>query len=161
MNLYCGIDPSFSNTGIVIINDEYEIISQHLISTKKQDREYDTEQRMIYIKSSINEIMNEHKNNLQYTAIEGISFGSKGEGADQLAALNYYIRIFLLQNKIVYFSIPPTSLKKFVTGSGQCKKNLMLKEVYKKWGVDFSDDNLCDSYSLARMAQFNYHKGIK
>jgi hypothetical protein len=34
----------------------------------------------------------------------------------------------------------------------------MLKEVYKKWGEDFDDDNICDSYALARLAQFNYNK---
>ena len=28
----------------------------------------------------------------------------------------------------------------------------MIKEVYKKWGYDTSDDNLADAYGLAMMA---------
>ena len=46
----------------------------------------------------------------------------------------------------------PTSLKKYVTGTGTAKKQQILLGVYKRWGVEFHDDNLADSYGLARMA---------
>jgi hypothetical protein len=46
--------------------------------------------------------------------------------------------------------VPPTSLKKFVSGSGGAKKNTMLAHVYKKWGVLFSDDNQADAYALEK-----------
>ena len=29
-------------------------------------------------------------------------------------------------------------------------KELMLKEAYKKWGVDYINNNLCDAYCLSR-----------
>lgn len=50
--------------------------------------------------------------------------------------------------------VPPTILKKYVTGSGSTKvsKSQMLLQVYKKWGVEFTDDNAADSYGLARIA---------
>ena len=42
--------------------------------------------------------------------------------------------------------VAPTALKKFVTGSGAAgKKNLMLLATYRKWGVEFDDDNKADS----------------
>lgn len=44
--------------------------------------------------------------------------------------------------------VPPTSLKKFVTGKGNAKKNEMLLGVYKQWGVSFADDNQADAYAL-------------
>lgn len=48
--------------------------------------------------------------------------------------------------------IAPSTLKKFVTGAGNSKgKNVMLLATYKKWGVEFSNDNLCDAYGLARL----------
>lgn len=157
-NLFVGIDASFSGTGVVIINNEYKIIEQKLIGTKRKDNEeYDIEYRMLYIVKALESLL-KYKEDIKLVLIEGISFGSTGEGAAQLAALNYFIRIFLLNNNIPYSSITPTNLKKFVTGTGQCKKNLMLKEVYKKWGEDFQDDNICDSYSLARMANFKFNK---
>lgn len=48
--------------------------------------------------------------------------------------------------------IPPTSLKKYVTGKGTgVQKNQMLLQVYKKWSVEFDDDNAADSYGIARL----------
>jgi len=158
--LYVGIDASFSGTGVVIINNEFKIIEQRLIGTKKRDDIYDIEHRMLYIVKAL-EFLLKYKNDIKLVLIEGLSYGSTGDGAAQLAALNYFIRIFLLQNDIPYGSVTPSSLKKFVTGTGQCKKNLMLKEVYKKWGEDFQDDNLCDSYALSRYAYEIYKKGKK
>ena len=48
--------------------------------------------------------------------------------------------------------VPPTSLKKYVTGRGTgVQKNQMLLQVFKKWGVEFPDDNAADSYGLAHI----------
>ena len=48
--------------------------------------------------------------------------------------------------------IPPMTLKKFAAGTGKAKKAEMLLKVYKRWGVEFTEDNACDSYALARIA---------
>ena len=48
--------------------------------------------------------------------------------------------------------VPPTSLKKFVTGRGNAKKQEMLLEVYKRWGVELRDDNAADAFGLAKIA---------
>jgi len=48
--------------------------------------------------------------------------------------------------------VPPTNLKKYVTGKGNgVSKSQMLLQVYKKWGVEFNDDNAADSYGLAHL----------
>ena len=48
--------------------------------------------------------------------------------------------------------VAPTTLKKYVTGKGTgVQKNSMLLNVYKKWGVEFTDDNAADSYGLAHL----------
>lgn len=48
--------------------------------------------------------------------------------------------------------VPPMTLKKYVTGKGNAKKQEMLLQVYKRWGVEFTDDNAADAYSLGRLA---------
>jgi crossover junction endodeoxyribonuclease RuvC len=157
-NLFVGIDASFSGTGVVIINNDFKIIEQKLIGTKKrEDDEYDIEHRMLYIIKALESLL-EYKQDIKLVLIEGISFGSTGDGAAQLAALNYFIRIFLLNNGVPYGSVTPTKLKQFGSGKGQSKKNLMLKEVFKRWGEDFDDDNICDAYCLSRMAHFKFNK---
>ena len=154
---FCGIDPSMSATGLIIIDNDLNIVEQKLICTKKQNIYQDIEYRILNIIEKLQCILI-HKDKIKMVLIEGISYGSTGDGAAQLAALNYAIRIWLLLQNIPYKDAPPSAVKKFVTGKGNCKKNLMFKEVYKKWNVDFSDDNLCDAYALARLAKHNYMK---
>jgi Holliday junction resolvasome RuvABC endonuclease subunit len=48
--------------------------------------------------------------------------------------------------------IPPMTLKKYATGKGTSKKQEMLMQIYKRWGVEFNDDNAADAYALARLA---------
>jgi crossover junction endodeoxyribonuclease RuvC len=48
--------------------------------------------------------------------------------------------------------VAPQQLKKFATGNGNTKKELITKEVLKRWGVDFDDTNLAEAYVLARIA---------
>jgi crossover junction endodeoxyribonuclease RuvC len=44
------------------------------------------------------------------------------------------------------------TLKKYATGKGTAKKQEMLLQMYKRWGVEFNDDNAADAYALARLA---------
>jgi Holliday junction resolvasome RuvABC endonuclease subunit len=48
--------------------------------------------------------------------------------------------------------ISPMTLKKYATGKGTSKKQEMLLQIYKRWGVEFSDDNAADAYALGRLA---------
>lgn len=52
--------------------------------------------------------------------------------------------------------VPPMTLKKYAAGKGNAKKQEMLLQIYKRWGVEFNDDNAADSYALARLAA-KYH----
>ena len=48
--------------------------------------------------------------------------------------------------------VPPMTLKKYASGKGNAKKQEMLLQIYKRWGVEFTNDNAADSYALARLA---------
>ena len=48
--------------------------------------------------------------------------------------------------------IPPMTVKKYAAGKGNAKKQEMLMQIYKRWGIEFNDDNAADSYALGRMA---------
>lgn len=48
--------------------------------------------------------------------------------------------------------IPPMTLKKYASGKGTSKKQEMLLQIYKRYGVEFNDDNAADAYALARLA---------
>lgn len=48
--------------------------------------------------------------------------------------------------------VPPMTLKKYAAGKGTAKKQEMLMQIYKRWHIEFNDDNAADSYALARLA---------
>jgi len=149
---FVGLDLSFRGTGLSVLSESSDILSQKLISSSPKEC---IEQRIISIS---NEIFNEiRKLGLFIVCIEGLSFSSSGQATLDLAGLHFYIRVFLHENYPgEFFVISPNTLKKFVTGTGRCQKNLMLLKTYKKFGVEFTDDNLCDSYCLAQYAKNNY-----
>jgi hypothetical protein len=85
--------------------------------------------------------------------IEGYAFGAKGSSGISLGELGGVTRLALHDLTIPYIEIPPTQLKKFVTGKGGAPKDIMLKEVYKRWGADFNDDNIADAFSLVQLGR--------
>ena len=52
--------------------------------------------------------------------------------------------------------VPPMTLKKYAAGKGNAKKQEMLLQIYKRWGIEFNDDNAADSYALARLTSGNF-----
>ena len=45
----------------------------------------------------------------------------------------------------------PSQLKKFVTGKGNVEKSVVMKEVYKRFGIDTDDDNTADAVVLGHI----------
>jgi crossover junction endodeoxyribonuclease RuvC len=149
---FVGIDPSYNGFAIVILDKDANIIDQKLIKSKSSD---EIEDRILYIEKKI-QFLTKLKE-LYYIYIEGPSYSSTGSFVLQMGALHYYLRIFFRKNIIPYMVITPPNLKKFVTGKGQAKKELILLKTYKRWKIEFEDNNLCDAYGLARMALEDYN----
>jgi Holliday junction resolvasome RuvABC endonuclease subunit len=145
VNLYAGLDLSLTGTGVIVIDEEAKILYKKLISTTTQKI---IEQRIIDITYEVFLTIPPYST----TYIEGLAFGARGISMLELAALHYFVRIKYLQNKEKYKIVGPGTVKKFVTGKGSAKKEMMLLNVFKKWGESFDDNNLCDAYSLARLA---------
>ena len=59
------------------------------------------------------------------------------------------------QNLRTPLQIPPMTLKKYAAGKGNANKQEMLMQIFKRWGLEFNDDNAADSYALARLASGN------
>lgn len=85
--------------------------------------------------------------------IEGYAFGAKGSAGISLGELGGIIRLSLYESAIPYIEIPPTQLKKFITGKGGAVKDIVLKEVFKRYGFDTDDNNVADAYSLMQLGR--------
>lgn len=70
----------------------------------------------------------------------------------KLTLWDYFIDFDHQEHLRVPLQIPPMTLKKYAAGKGNAKKQEMLMQIYKRWGIEFNDDNAADSYALARLA---------
>lgn len=84
--------------------------------------------------------------------LEGFSYGSKGSTVDQIYGLGWLIRVALHDHGITYVTVPPSSVKKYATGSGNAKKPDMRMELFKRMSIDEKDDNKVDALWLQAMA---------
>ena len=150
-----GIDQSLTGTGIVVLDSKKSMIFKKLIVTKPKDFDQEIE-RLIHIREEIKKINKSF--NIKLSVLEGFGFGARGDAIFQLAGLGYLIREYFYTENIPLKIVPPTTLKKFITGRGNCGKDLILLNVYKKWGVEFTDDNLADAYGLAMYGLENFSK---
>jgi Holliday junction resolvasome RuvABC endonuclease subunit len=123
----------------------------------KSNAAQDKEDRIVWVGNEIINIVCKCEDPIVF--MEAPAFYAQGNALVDMGALNFHIRIRLRQMKVPYAVISPTSLKKFVCGATKgtgSKKELMLMMTYKRWGVEFHDNNLCDAYGLARMAHAHY-----
>lgn len=98
-----------------------------------------------------------------YIVQEGISYGSSSrtKSVFDLAGLNYMIRNeFIEKENISFFIAPPTHIKKFATGIGNCKKELII-ELFKSVEPKLAEklpkvDDIADAYYMSKFARQIY-----
>jgi Holliday junction resolvasome RuvABC endonuclease subunit len=155
-NVAIGIDQSYSGFGITLL-DVDELANYRTIVFKAEELHID---RLVWIQEKLTEILEGvHNFNAPKSitvAMEGYAFGTTM--AHMLGELGAIVKLVCYNELDGYdgkypYIIPPTTLKKYITGKGTgVQKNQILLNVYKKWGVEFNDDNAADSYALAMLA---------
>lgn len=145
--IFVGMDPSYNGFGIIIVDSEAVLVDQILL---KSNTKFEAEDRIIQLEKGFAFIST--LIGLKTVYIEGPAYSSSGAFQLQMGALHYYLRVFFRKNEVKFKVIAPGTLKKFVTGTGVAKKELILLKTYKRWGVEFDDNNLADAYGLARLA---------
>lgn len=149
-----GIDQSYSGFGVTIMDMDGPGYKTVVFKGEGTGVE-----RLVNIKKQFIEVLDDYTPARPMeivTAMEGYAFGS--QMANMAGELGGLVKLTLFneldgfKGKYPYI-IPPTVLKKYVTGKGAgVQKNQMLLHVFKKWGVEFNDDNAADSFALAHLA---------
>jgi crossover junction endodeoxyribonuclease RuvC len=159
IGLSIGIDPSLSETGIVGIRGN-KIIFSHLIKTKKTEDTPAAElQRILDIVAEIKFFL--EKYNPGIVIMESVAMNARNTTAlVQLSGLNYFLREVMFKN-YNSFLVTPTGLKKFATGKGNCQKDLILLEIYKRYKISFNNNNSADAFILAKIGNAIMNKEEK
>lgn len=147
MTSYIGIDPSFTCTGVAVLNAAGAVETTYQIKVRAVGNYIS---RGLEIVKDLRDIYDSHSPT--GVAIEG--YGGTTFNLVPMVTLGTLIRKHLLGCKVPYIDVPPSSLKMFATGKGNSAKQVVMKEVFKRWGYDSNSDDVCDAFVLAKMA---YH----
>ena len=115
------------------------------------------------IKECIYDNIQGRKSYKLYIVQEGISYGASAitKSVFDLAGLNYMKRNeFIEKENISFFIAPPTHIKKFATGIGNCKKELII-ELFKSVEPELASklpkvDDIADAYYMSKFARQIY-----
>ncbi len=152
---YIGLDLSLTATGVFVVDENSNEMFSREIKTKPN--QFDTPvERCYFIANTILEILKEHKPD--YITIEEYFVGRQPKTVIRLAELGSIVRFLLLTNGYDILTVAPTKLKKFVTGKGNCGKELILKDIFKKFNVDTNSNNIADAAGLAFISKVMYFK---
>lgn len=159
--IYIGIDQSYTGFGITAVDKKGNYY------TEVYKSEGSGIERLYNIRNYLEDFLSEF--DVAAIAMEGYAFGS--QMANMLGELGGMIKLLLfdlyptIDTARFPLIVPPPSLKKYIAGkANKVSKSQVLLQVFKKWDVEFNDDNAADSYGLARIVRnkhdFEYEKEV-
>lgn len=136
-----GLDVSLSATG-VSINGHPQTVSGGSMRGVG---------RMIYIRDMLVDLFGL----VDAIAIEAPAFAAKGSYSKEIGGIWWVVRIAIAEHSggALVAEIPPTSAKKYATGSGNASKDLMLVEAVKRLGYEGSSNNEADALWLEQIGR--------
>jgi hypothetical protein len=194
--LYLGADISINHCGLVLLDDnnDNKFKSAAITSLTKPSSEYsnifklNTDNckkpqlgfrlcRTYEIQSLYEQIFDylfcEHKNYNLELYMEGYAYGAKGT-VFEIAEISQTFKMFAYdwcqKNKVHNFglyTVPPMTLKKFITGNGHAIKDDIKNELYQKYKLDLSyydcelkgsdiSEDMNDAFALTKFgSEFN------
>lgn len=154
-----GMDPSLSHTALVLGHGDpgqkKQVALQSFkikVELKKFPHEIARLGALVERFLSVLEVCEEEipRDVPRVLCLENYSFGSVGRNA-QLGEWGGQIRLHAWSRGWTTIAIPPTTLKKFVTGSGKSEKDMLMMHVLQRWKYESTDNNNADAYALMRV----------
>src|SRR3990167_3594133 len=143
-----GIDPALVKLGWAVISKQNDKAKTATWQTGTIQSKSDDILRLKEIRDQI--VILAESAMPELIVIEGYSWGSKFQGP-ALGEIGGVIRLALFEAGFKIIAVAPTTLKKFVTGSGRADKPTMRQKIFKKWrGAEFDTQDEAEAFALAQ-----------
>lgn len=144
-----GVDPSLTSLGLSLATEDG-------FRTARLQPKLMGVQRLAWFKQELSPVIP----TAALVVVEGYSFGSRDSHAHALGELGGLIRMIAYEENVPFLVVPPQTLKKFVTGAGNCDKGGVMKDLFKRWGVDVEQNDEADACALALFGLYHSGRGI-
>lgn len=155
-SLFLGADLSLTGSGLVIIDDSYNIVKMEVFKPKVVGVE-----RLFHLRNMLESFLLEFKEDIKLVAIENYAYGKAQEGSKvfEIGEWGGIFRLYMFDNNYNFILPSPTQVKKYITGKGEAKtgKDLIILDIYKKYGVEIRQADMADAYVMARIAKDFYN----
>lgn len=138
-----------TKTGVIVLSDD----PAFYFSTELENKKLKGLDRVVWFKEAAGKLLDTYKPTL--AVIEGYGYGNAFTLVT-LVEIGTAVRLACKERNIDMVFIPPTSLKSFIgdgEGKGKISKDMIMLEVFKRWGFDPSTNNIADAYGLARIGK--------
>ena len=93
-------------------------------------------------------------------AVEGYAYVRNVSSFVRLVEVGTVVRHVLYTLQLPWMEVPPTVLKKWVTGKGNATKDHMAYAVKERWGYRSHSHDIIDAFALAQIAQLGMATAI-
>ncbi len=155
-----GIDLSVAEPSLSVYSPSPDIENKTYV-WKFEKKNYDIDvERYVDVSTSLIKVIECFPENNVRILMEDYAPGAKGKTnsiAENGGIFKYKLLYFnpMEPENIMLCSVQ--HLKMFVTSKGNAKKELMIKEVFKKWSFDTNNNNEADAYGLSMILKALYY----
>ena len=152
--MFLGLDLSLGSSGIVIIDNDYNIIYKDTFKVLQLGVE-----RLFFLEAQLKKMLDNYSE-IVVCCIESPAYRETGK-IFELGEWAGIVKLELFKRSIPYIMAAPLALKKYVSGEGKSKgKETVLLDIYKNFHEEIRQDDIGDSYVLARIAHDYHYKYI-
>lgn len=153
---FLGLDLSISGTGLVLLDNNHKITDKTKLEVPVKGIE-----RLFHLENLFMEFIEAQKaakREIFLACLEGPSYQSKEGQLFQLGEWAGIVKLDLFKLGIDYIIAAPSQLKKYIFGKFEkgSKKELVILDIYKKYGVEIRDNDIADAYVVSRIARDYY-----
>lgn len=143
-----GVDPSLNGTGLCLPCGETRTLNPGLLRGWRRIGYVvgQVEQALIYDEPT-------------HICMEGYAFGrNRMQGTFDMAELGGVMKLLFFSWGLPIVLVPPTTLKLYVTGKGNSPKEVVMKDIKRRWGKSFVDSDKADAFALQQFG-IDYLRG--
>jgi crossover junction endodeoxyribonuclease RuvC len=142
-----GLDLSLTATGIALVGDEPLPERSYRLASPGPMRGVE---RLAWLGSEVTGAV--AMTRPDFVAIEGYSFGARGNAVFQLGELGGVVRFLLHQQGMPVVEVPPGEWRKQLFGKGNLAKDQVRVEAFKRYGVEFDSLDVLEAWCVGTAA---------